>query len=191
METRAIAQQFRKPVGDIGRDVALCMAAANAEDYALVLDAVAPQPGESLLEIGMALGAFSTSLIDGGVAYTGLDHSDLMVGLARKVERRGVFLCGDVCEPIAPGGFDCAVAVNTIQWWRNLGGGLRNIHTALLDGGRVAIGLTVNVGIEDFGQQYYSEDELLESLISAGFATSVTCIDTPRRPYLVAVGAKT
>lgn len=151
-----VAEQFRRPEGDLGRVVAIGMAQHNAPDTLLCLGLLAPQGGERMLEVGMAAGAHVPALLARGVDYTGLDHSDLVVEMASEIAPAAKFIKADICETPAPGEYDCAMSVNCLMWWADPVAALRNMRAAR----RVVLGVVAPGDYGDHGQKYYTADEL-------------------------------
>ena len=73
MDFQAVAQQLRKPDGDIGRRVGKKMNEGNLWIYKYTLDALNLEPNQHVLEIGMGNGAFVKDLMAKGNSIKYLD----------------------------------------------------------------------------------------------------------------------
>lgn len=113
-----------------------------------VLELLAPQPGESIIDVGAGPGVLAPRIVAAGARYTGIDASWTMLRFARKHHgRHGRFLWGDACDlPSIPGlqpaTFDGAVFLLSIQDMDPLPSVLESVAWALRGGGRVVILMT-------------------------------------------------
>jgi ubiquinone/menaquinone biosynthesis C-methylase UbiE len=113
------------------------------------IDAIDPQPGERILDVGAGPAVFASELAvrvasDGQVV--GIDASDEMLELGRRSTAASPH--GDLVDlrkgdatalPVEDGGFDAAVAVQVLEYVSDIGVALREIHRALRVGGRVLV----------------------------------------------------
>lgn len=186
-----LAAQFGCPTGATGAVIARMMHLDHAPDYAAVLAEVPIRDGLRLLEIGMGAALHVPMLLDDGVLYHGIDHSPDMISAARRNASQGRYLCRDVCDGELPE-CDAAIAVNSVQWWRNPMAAFRALRHALVDGGKLVIGVAAPPAaglLPDAGQRHYSGDELRMMLRDAGFArASSALLIAGRRPYLICAG---
>jgi ubiquinone/menaquinone biosynthesis C-methylase UbiE len=126
-----IVRQFARPQGLVGQFVGFVLAhrASNVERGRWTVDLLGLSPGDRVLEIGcgpgVALKACLEILKDGGEAV-GLDHSDVMIGQARRRNSRAVrgkrlkLITGTIDElPADERPFDRIFSINVIQFARD------------------------------------------------------------------------
>ncbi len=137
-----------RPQGLRGRIFGVLMERLNAGAYRRALDALAPKPGERLLEIGFGTGRFAELALVAApdVTVAGVDPAETMVEVAKA--RRGVRAAGaradlrhgvDVPLPWSDDAFDAAVALHSFQFWPDPGRTLRELRRVLVPGGRLVI----------------------------------------------------
>jgi SAM-dependent methyltransferase len=192
MDPMEIAMQGRCPTGAAGGVVAAMMGAANADDYALALEALDARAGDRLLEIGMGAGAHVPELLRAGIQYFGIDHSLDMVRIARANAPDAWFQCSDICDPAVL--FPCVdrvLAVNTMQWWADATAALDNIRASLMGGSRLVIGVAApppRYAFAGFPWRHRTDEEIEALLNDSGFENvDVRRVLTDRRPYRIAV----
>jgi ubiquinone/menaquinone biosynthesis C-methylase UbiE len=108
--------------------------------------ALAPSPGERILDVGCGPGFYCAELLaevgDGG-SVVGVDSSPSMLALAaRRCEGRGdvAFAEGDAqAVPVADEDFDAAITVQVMEYVPDVAGALRELLRALRPGGRVVV----------------------------------------------------
>jgi ubiquinone/menaquinone biosynthesis C-methylase UbiE len=168
-----LMRAFGRPQGILGRLGGAIMARMNEPFGNWVLDQLAVQPTDHLLEVGFGPGVIVRNLSrrapEGHVA--GVDASPVMVEQARArctaaIRSGRVDLCLGSAEslPFADNRFDKALAINSMQVWQEPAAGLREIRRVLKPGGLVALGFTSYSG--------QARDGLLEQLSAAGFRAS-------------------
>ena len=89
---KQIAQQLRKPEGEMGIRVAEEMNLGNRWMNRRTLESLNAANGDNILEIGMGNGFFVKDIlsVDNTIKYTGCDYSALMVEEARKLNKQFV-----------------------------------------------------------------------------------------------------
>ena len=113
-----------------------------------VLDALALQPGESLIDIGCGHGVLAGSVRDAGATYTGVDASPRLIEVARRQHgRQGTFLVGDAGDlahvaHLPAGRFDAGVFLLSIQDMDPLAPVLEGAAAVLKPGGRLVLLMT-------------------------------------------------
>ena len=113
-----------------------------------VMDLLAPQHGERVLDIGAGQGVLAPHVAAAGAAYTGVDASARLIGMARQHHgKHGEFIVGDARElaalpGMAPGGFDAAVFLLSLQDMDPLDDVIAAAAWSLAPGGRMVILMT-------------------------------------------------
>jgi ubiquinone/menaquinone biosynthesis C-methylase UbiE len=169
--------QFAHPRGLLGRLAGAVMSIENRRRNAFAVSALAPQPGDQVLEIGFGPGVTIAQLAelvgDGFVA--GVDNSSVMVEQARRRntgaigEGRVDLRFGSVeLLPFADGAFDRALAVNSQHHWPNPTANLREVRRVLKPGGVIVIA-EQPVWAEPDADDCQFAGDLASSLAAAGF----------------------
>lgn len=85
-------------------------------EYALAARLLAPQAGDSLLDVGCGTGWFTRQLAQAGLQMTGLDLDEEMLAVARQRTPEGIsWLQGDAAQlPFADASFDQVVALTSL-----------------------------------------------------------------------------
>ena len=113
-----------------------------------VLDLLAVQPDEHILDIGAGSGVLARSIVAGGARYVGVDVSARLLNHARRHHRcYGRFIQADAtclaeCRELERASFDGAVLLLSIQDMEPLDAVLRSAAWALRPGGRLVILMT-------------------------------------------------
>ena len=165
------ARAFGCPRGFLGKLGGLIMARTNRNCAVWVIELLAVQPHDKVLEVGFGPGvgiAFLTrSALAGYVA--GVDASKEMVAQAKGRNKQAAesgrvdLRHGSVASlPFADDTFDSALAINSMQIWPDAVAGLREMLRVIKPGGEVALGFTPYSGQRNTG--------LAETLMAAGFA---------------------
>jgi SAM-dependent methyltransferase len=110
-----------------------------------LLDLLAPQPGERILDIGAGQGVLASHITAKGATYTGVDASPRLVEIARRRHgNHGRFLPGDAralhaTPGLKPCEFDAATFLLSIQDMDPLEEVIASASWALKPGGRMAL----------------------------------------------------
>lgn len=113
-----------------------------------LLDLLAPQPGETILDLGAGQGVLAPYIVNADAQYTGVDASDKLIQLARQRHgHQGRFLCGDVrhlntLPKIDAGAFSAVTFLLSLQDMDPLVQVLAAAAWALAPRGRVVIVMT-------------------------------------------------
>jgi SAM-dependent methyltransferase len=100
-----------------------------------VLELLAAQPGESILDLGCGDGQLTARIAATGATVTGIDASPQMAAAAR---RRGIQVDEGNAEslPYADGGFDAVFSNATLHWVRDQEAMIAEVRRVLKPGGR-------------------------------------------------------
>lgn len=129
----------RRPGGSRARTV---YGAEDVHDFArrAILDALALQPGDRLLEIGCGGGLLLRDALETGARVAGLDHSQDMVALARgRVPAVPVVLASAERLPFADDGFTAAAMSVVFFFFEDPVRVLLECRRVLRGGGRLAV----------------------------------------------------
>ena len=112
----------------------------------LVREALAPAPGERILDVGCGPGFFAAELLDevgDDGSVVGVDVSSAMLGVAAKRSegrRNADFREGEATAlPVEDGEFDAALSVQVLEYVADVPAALRELHRAVRPGGRVVL----------------------------------------------------
>jgi ubiquinone/menaquinone biosynthesis C-methylase UbiE len=166
-----LMRMFGRPQGLLGRLGGIIMSRVNRDAAAQVVTLLDVRPDDTVLEIGFGPGVGIQLLLErvtrGSVA--GVDQSQEMVRQASArnagaLRQRRVDLRYGAVErlPFADETFDKAMAINSMQVWKDVGAGLREIRRVLKPGGTVALCFTAHSG--------QSKNGVVKSLVAAQFA---------------------
>jgi SAM-dependent methyltransferase len=199
---RILMRMFGRPRGVLGRLGGLIMARANAGFGGRAAGLLGVQPRDNVLEVGFGPGVAIERLARLAAAgrVAGVDPSRAMVRQARARNAAAIrsgrvdLWHGSVdALPFGPGGFDKALAVNSMQVWPDPASGLREIGRVLRPDGTIALGFTPRSGqpreglIELLKATGFAEARLVE--VDGGFcvlATKPRPSDSPPRAIFLA-----
>jgi SAM-dependent methyltransferase len=143
-----------------------------------ILDALALEPDDRLLEIGCGGGLLLREALRRGAAATGIDHSDEMVALSRERAPRAEVVAGRAEELPFPDESFSAVAMSIVLiFLPEPVTVMRECRRVLMPGGRIAIYTTspdlrgTRAAPEPLASHshFYADDELAELARRAGF----------------------
>jgi len=135
-----LEKQGSKPSGIIGGAIGWLMNRVHTKLYVDYFRDKLPTDHSSILDIGCGGGKFIKylSLSNRSFTLTGLDHSEKMVELSKKINRSAIknnqvsILRGSVQSiPIEDNRFDLVTAFETIQFWPDLDRSLSEIARVL------------------------------------------------------------
>lgn len=189
------SEQARRPSGVFGRFVmSVIFDRGNAFLNGLVLEAMAVQNGDRVLEIGCGTGRLIGEMAksnDRGY-IEGVDFSDAMVAIADKRNQRNIarevvgITRSDFDElDYESGRFDKVCSVNAVYFWSQPENTARRIARILVPGGIVAL------AFEDIMQlrkkklstevfRLYTVEEVRELLTNAGFMSDIEVVTRKR-----------
>jgi ubiquinone/menaquinone biosynthesis C-methylase UbiE len=145
---KRIAGQLRKPHGEFAIQVGERMNEGNLHINLNTIEALNPEKGDNILEIGMGNGFFVKDILsrDSTIRYTGCDFSEIMVDEARRQNQKFV-RCGQAQFYLASADelpfdnqkFDKIFTVNTIYFWADPPAVLSEIRRVLKPKGQILI----------------------------------------------------
>jgi SAM-dependent methyltransferase len=190
MLRRWLARQFARPRGLAGRYlIAPWLDRIAAPMNALVLAALDPRPGETVLEIGFGGGGLMAGILAAGARPVGADVSAQMVARARR--RFGtnvdVALASVEALPFADGSADKAASVNNLYFWPDPAGGLAELARVVRPGGLLCVAFEAPEELAKwpgsrFGFRGWSEEEARALMEGGGFVDIRTDWGTGRKP---------
>jgi len=178
----SIALQLGRPSGILGQIVGIVLYRANRVVNDWVISQLNIQPDDHVLEIGFGPGQSIQQLAQlvprGFVA--GLDHSELMVRQARRLNRASiksgrVELEQDVIPPIPfdTAAFNKALAINVFYFWPEPSASLRELWRILKPGGVLALYLATPESMKNISDsgvfRLYLPEQVETLLTDAGF----------------------
>lgn len=179
---REIASQLACPHGDNGYETAEKMNALNAFITDKSIQAVAPQSGQAIVEIGPGNGLLSVPLVKALGAqghYLGIELSADMAALARKhlqqIGQNVDILCCDHEQAAIPAAsVDAILAVNVLYFLADLHKFFTHIKTWLRPSGRLVLGLRSPQMLRatpftQYGFHIREMTEITQALREAGF----------------------
>jgi ubiquinone/menaquinone biosynthesis C-methylase UbiE len=171
-------RQFSHPTGWLGWWIGQLMAVTNRTQSEWVIESIAVQPNDYILEVGFGAGTdialVSALAIDGFVA--GIDRSAVMVRQATQrnaaaIEAKHVELhCGcAVSIPYPDAMFDKIFAINVVQFWTNPLAELHELKRVLKPGGAIALAIQPRIPNASEATSQSTGKFLLKLLNEAGF----------------------
>jgi ubiquinone/menaquinone biosynthesis C-methylase UbiE len=134
------AERFQ---GLSGAVIALTMLARGAAIGRLVAELAGVTASDRVLDVGCGPGSAARVAASRGAEVTGVDPAPLMLRVARYLSgngRRIVFEEGTAeALPVPDQAVTVAWAISSAHHWASVGAGLREMHRALVPGGRIII----------------------------------------------------
>lgn len=101
-----------------------------------LLEVLAPQPGERILDLGCGTGRLTAEIAGSGARVLGLDSSPDMLGQARQNYPQLKFILADATNFRFDEPFDAVFSNAALHWVKNGEGAVESIAAALRPGGR-------------------------------------------------------
>ena len=106
-----------------------------------LIELLAPQPGEQILDVGCGLGGLTAEIAASGAQVTGLDHSAILLEQARLRYPRINWLCADFLLAQPAPSYDAVFSHAALHWIGRYPETARLLHAWLRPGGRIALSL--------------------------------------------------
>ena len=186
MLRRYLAQQFARPHGLVGRWlIAPWLDRINQEMNELAFQMLAPSPESRVLEVGFGGGALLGRILERRPAEAvGIDISEEVVARGRARFRREIgegrarILAGSVESlPLGDAAADAACSLNTIYFWKEPAGAMREFARVLRPGGALVLGFEAPETLRAwpghrFGFRVYDAPEVVALAEAAGFGNA-------------------
>lgn len=114
-----------------------------------VLEWLAPQPGEKILDLGCGTGELTAKIAENGVAVTGIDASASMIASAKEHFPGVNFLVADGTSFSLPETFDAVFSNATLHWVRQQEKLLDRVQRHLRPGGRFVLEMGGKGNVDD------------------------------------------
>ncbi len=169
--------QFGEPTGGRGWLAAQVVARLTGDANRWMVDCLGVGPGDRMLDVGCGPGlAVSYAAETCGAWAVGVDASEVMVGQARRRNRRGlrqgrveIHLADAADLPFSDCTFTAAGSLNSLQFWPDPGKGLAELHRVVAPGGKVAVVLMARSDDPDGAVAPAWIEETVELMRRAGF----------------------
>ena len=198
----AIEQLGANPTGRIGRIAGILMNLLQTAVYTRYVDNNLPPDGSVIVDIGCGGGKFIKYLSDRYPSYriVGIDHSDEMVQLSKRTNRRRLrlqdgqvrILQASVMKvPLDDNQADLATAFDTINFWPDIEKSISEVFRILKKGGKF---LVMN-GFPSENSRWWkiaklkTEREYVSMLTQTGFKEAITDLNY-RKGWIVATAIK-
>ena len=182
-DLRDIAAQLRKPEGESGLVMASMMNDGNAAINLHTIAVLNPQPGDTILEVGMANGYFVKNIlgIAEDITYFGCDYSKDMVQLAEELNEKFVqsgraeFVHGDIRSlPYETNSFDKVFTVNTFYFWDDHRNAVMELKRVLKPEGELILAnrpkrIMDTLSVTEYGFTKLSNEAIIELFRKEGF----------------------
>jgi trans-aconitate methyltransferase len=137
-----------------------------------LIEMLAPQPGERVLDAGCGLGRWTAELAATGASVTGIDIHAPLLEQARIACPQAELYAADLLKWAPPQPFDAIYAYATLHWVHPPDAAARALCRMLRPGGRLAAGFgPLSANARELQGCYHPDpDEYARVLEAAGFA---------------------
>lgn len=135
-----------------------------------LIELLAPQPGELILDLGCGLGDLTAQIAAAGAHVTGLDHSPVLLEQARLRHPHITWLCADFLLTNPTPTYSAVFSHAALHWIGRYPESARRLYDWLRPAGRIAVslgGLTPALAMMESGLPSAAAFE--ETLRTAGF----------------------
>lgn len=193
---RAISDQLSRPAGPLGRVVAALMNRGNRDLNARAIDLLDVTRDSRVLDLGFGGGLTFAPLLARGATVSGIDRAADMVEAAERghgdavAAGRLVLRTGEVENlPLPDAAVDRVLTVNTVYFWPDLAGALREVGRVLAPGGRLVIGIRDGSVMQQVSPEVFTlrtPDQIRPALEAAGFSEVQVRSAQDRKTHLIA-----
>jgi ubiquinone/menaquinone biosynthesis C-methylase UbiE len=157
---KTLAEQLKKPQGELAIQVGEKMNEVNETINLLSIEALQPQKGDNILEIGMSNGCFVRRIFEKepSITYTGCDYSIKMVYEATRINKdlvdaqKAEFIIADANElPLESESFDKLMLVATLYYLDDIVSTFAEFSRVLKDKGRLVVSIRPKQTMEKYG----------------------------------------
>ena len=173
------------PEGEAGEKMLERMNEHHGELRSWGFSNISWRPGMEILDVGCGGGAAVKDMLrlSEGSIVKGVDYSDTSIELSRKLNaeeieyERCLIEKADAAKlPYVDKAFDLVTAIETVYFWKDPAAAFREIRRVIRPGGQFVVLMEAcEPAIEETGfdtpMRIYSEDELLDMMKNAGFAS--------------------
>ena len=193
---RTLAEQLKKPHGDLAIQVAEKLNEVNETINLLSIEALDPAPGDHILEVGMANGFFVKEIFkrQPDIHYTGCDYSVKMVYEANRINKEFIDAGKAACVmaeasslPFEDSTFTKVMSVATLYYFDDPERVLNEFHRVLKENGLLIISIRPKAimelyGTAEFTGKMFTREELSDCLVANGF--HIMAISEHREPEI-------
>ncbi|MDZ5650067.1 class I SAM-dependent methyltransferase [Nitrospirillum sp. BR 11828] len=180
-----LGRQLRHPTGLWGHLLGRLMNRVNAAPNRAAISALAPRPGDTLLELGFGPGhglALAVSAVGTAGMVHGVDQSAVMLRQAGRLNRQALaagrlhlHLGRFDALPLAAASVDGILAVNVAYFWREPARVLGEVRRVLRPGGRLVVYVTDAATMRRWPfaltgtHRLFTAIDLMDMLVEGGF----------------------
>jgi ubiquinone/menaquinone biosynthesis C-methylase UbiE len=203
-----MVKQCRKPAGLFGTFVGMGMNRGHSRLRRWGLSHISIKPNESILDVGCGGGKGIKDLariLSSGKVY-GIDYSDQMVQLARRINKRFIekghveIMHGSVSSlPFTDGMFNLVTAFEACHFWPNLIEDLKEIKRVLKRGGTLLIANEAykhekfekrNSKLAKWGDMMLHTPEEYRNLLTEAGYMGIEIDDVPEKNWIAVIAKK-
>ena len=180
MNPKELAQNLRKPSGEIGIEVGEFMYKGNASFYQNIKQFIHFNQASIIGEIGVGAGKHIADLIQEEVKYYAMDYSETMIHETHKnckhLKNVECIYCDAKNIPVQDNFFDILFCVNTVYFWDDLTLFFKEFNRVLKNKGELIIGkrtfedIVALHQITQFGFVNYTFEDIVQSANKVGFS---------------------
>lgn len=196
-QLQAIAANLRKPAGEMGKQVGEKMNEGNKYINESSIEALHPDAGDRILEVGMGNGYFVKDIVSkaNDITYTGCDFSPMMIKESERInaslirERKASFILTEANHlPFENNSFDKILTVNTMYFWDDPSTTLAEFSRVLKPKGLLVVGIRPKSTMQylpfvKYGFTMYTREDAVQLLSENGFTVTgyIERIEPPQK----------